>query len=133
WRQYHNQRWNAMFQRLVAYKKQHKSTNVSLNYTDPKLGQWVMTQRKSHKNKKLSVDRTSLLDSIMFVWVIYEILPWEDMYSKLVEYKRQHGSTLVPTKHPRLGQWVYTQRKVYNNGGLLKKRYDFLSSIGFAW
>ena len=114
--------------------KHHKSTNVPKNYkADPKLGGWVNNQRNCHRNKELSVDRTSLLKSIDFVWAIYAVLPWEEMYSKLVEYKRQHGSTLVPTRHSRLGQWVRTQRTVFNNGGLLKKRYELLSSIGFAW
>jgi hypothetical protein len=190
-----------MFQRLVAYKKQYKSTNVSHKYTeDPQLGQWVNNQRQSHKKKELSVDRTSLLDSIAFVWEIYEVLPWKEMYqrlvayknhnkttnvpykykadpklglwvnhqrdfyskktlsvdrinllesvgfvwntldtqwmeiyNKLVEYKNKHGSTLVPTIGHRLYKWVSTQRKVYNNGDLLKKRYELLSSIGFAW
>ncbi|OEU10856.1 hypothetical protein FRACYDRAFT_162685, partial [Fragilariopsis cylindrus CCMP1102] len=126
--------WNAMFQRLLAYKKQHKSTNVPRTFeADPQLALWVGTQRRYHKNKELSVDRTSLLDSIDFVWAIREILPWEEMYSTLVEYKRQYGSTIVPIKYTRLSQWVRTQRKVYNNGGLLKKRYELLSSIGFAW
>jgi len=39
-------RWEEMYQRLVAYKTEHKDTNVPQSYKkDPKLGKWVNAQR----------------------------------------------------------------------------------------
>jgi len=38
---------------------------------------------------------------------------WDVMYQSLLEYKAQHGNTLVPSrydKNPQLGSWVGTQR-----------------------
>jgi len=56
---YHSQ-WMKMYQRLVAYKKQHKSTSVPKCYKeDQKLAKWISYQRRYHKKKKkkLSMNR----------------------------------------------------------------------------
>jgi hypothetical protein len=76
WNAYDKQ-WMGMYQKLVAYKKQYKSTKVPQQYTeDPQLGRWVHTQRfcsrldcysTSLKMNKLSDKRTELLNSINFV------------------------------------------------------------------
>jgi hypothetical protein len=127
--------WEEMYQRLVIYKKQHKSTNVPNRYqADPKLGLWVGEQRKIYSKQKLSIDRINHLESIGFVWNIYDA-QWMEMYSKVVELKKHNKSIEVRrgyTEDPSLGEWAYTQRRVYNNGDLLKKRYQLLSSIGFV-
>ena len=61
--------WMGMYQKLVAYKKQYKSTKVPRQYTvDPQLGKWVDTQRGVYKKNKLLDKRTELLNSINFVW-----------------------------------------------------------------
>ena len=125
-----------MYQKLVAYKKKHKSTNVPLKYqTDPKLGSWVSTQRKSYNKKVLSIDRINHLELIDFVWDSHDA-KWMEMYSKLVEYKKQNKSTVVPkfyTEDPSLGLWVCNQRVVYNKGKLSGKRLELLNSINFIW
>jgi len=44
-----------MYQRLVAYKKEHKDTNVPYKYKEePKLGGWVTTQRDLYRNKTMT-------------------------------------------------------------------------------
>merc|ERR1712048_745733 len=63
--------WNGMYERLVAYKKEHDDTNVPQRYSqDPQLGKWVSTQRSAYNSKKtmISMDRVSLLNSINFNW-----------------------------------------------------------------
>ncbi|OEU15745.1 hypothetical protein FRACYDRAFT_269474 [Fragilariopsis cylindrus CCMP1102] len=127
--------WMEMYQKLVAYKTQHKSTNVPFKYKkDPKLGSWANTQRWKFKNNELSEERINHLESISFVW---SDVQWTAMYHKLAEYKRQHhGSTLVPlgyTEDPFLGRWVYNQRYAYNKGNLLGKRLKLLNAINFVW
>jgi hypothetical protein len=46
--------WMKMYDRLVAYKKQHKSTQVSSKFIeDPQLGMWAGTQRVAYNTFKL--------------------------------------------------------------------------------
>ncbi|OEU07444.1 hypothetical protein FRACYDRAFT_197745 [Fragilariopsis cylindrus CCMP1102] len=128
--------WMEMYHRLVAYKMEHKSTDVPKEYqVDPKLGHWVQTQRKSYDKKQLSTDRINRLESISFVWDSYDV-QWMESYSKLVEYKKQNKSTVVPyrrTEHHSLGNWVDTQRVAYNKDKLSGKRLELLNSINFVW
>ena len=63
--------WEEMYQRLVAYKKEHMDVNVPKRYKkDPQLGDWVGTQRKVYKNKKMTKEHKRLLDSIGFAWSV---------------------------------------------------------------
>jgi hypothetical protein len=128
--------WMAMYQRLVAYKKKHKSTNIPKGYqADPSLGNWVNTQRKSYNKKELYTDRINHLESIDFVWDPHDT-KWMEMYSKLVEYKKQNKSTVVPiihTEDPPLGRWIGVQRFANNQGKLSEKRLKLLNSINFVW
>ncbi|OEU10369.1 hypothetical protein FRACYDRAFT_162648, partial [Fragilariopsis cylindrus CCMP1102] len=127
--------WHEMYQRLVAYKKQHDdSTNVSRRYkADPKLGIWVTTQRTMYTNNKVSEERINYLDSIGFVWRTVDLVPWDDMFQRLVTYKKKFKSILVPWKYPNLGLWVSTQRTSYNKKEISVKRINLLESIGFVW
>ncbi|OEU07294.1 hypothetical protein FRACYDRAFT_213134 [Fragilariopsis cylindrus CCMP1102] len=131
----HNTQWMEMYQRLVAYKKQHKSTNVPKMYkTDPKFGSWVLSQRQFYKNNELSEKRLQLLNAINFVWSAKNA--WVEMYQRLVAYKKQHKSTNVPSKYkqdPKLGTWVYSQRQFYKNNELSEERINHLGSLGFVW
>jgi hypothetical protein len=135
--EWQNERWNEKFHRLVAYKKKYKSINVPTRYeSDPKLGIWVSNQRAYYRNKEISVERISRLDSIGFVWKIHDIVPWEEMFRRLVAYKNKHKSTNIPFRYeadPRLGQWVSTQRKCHSNKTLSIERINRLDSVGFVW
>ena len=61
--------WMEMYQRLVNYKKKYGHTCVPFSWKeDPKLANWVATQRSHYSKSKLSQKRTELLKSIGFVW-----------------------------------------------------------------
>merc|ERR1712194_232787 len=113
-----------MYQKLIAYKKENKTTSVPQYYKeDPKLAKWINHQRTSFKNKELSVERINYLESIGFVWKVHVI--WIEMYERLVAYKHCHQSTVVPqryVKDPSLGRWVTKQRVAYNKDKLSEKR-----------
>merc|ERR1712238_279289 len=129
--------WMKMYQKLIAYKKENKTTSVPARYKeDQNLGVWVRYQRRCYKNKEISVERINYLESIGFVWKIRDQFPWIEMYKRLVVYKQCHQSTLVPHKCKEdrfLGQWVSRQRAEYNKGKLLEKRMELLNSIDFVW
>ena len=116
-------------------RKKHKTTNVPRNHQGHlKLGQWVNHQRTNYSSKKLSIERVNCLDSIGFVWDALDS-KWMEMYSKLVEYKKQNKSTRVShyyTEDPSFGMWVHNQRFAYNKGNLSGKRLKLLNSISFA-
>ena len=135
-----NKKWDDMFQQLVAYKKEHKSTIVPISYeADPKLGTWVSNQRQFYKHRRTITDhRVRRLDCIGFVWEINETVPWEEMYQRLVAYRNQHNSTNVSHRYqvdPKLGKWVSTQRRKYkyNDHVLSVQQIKLLESIGFVW
>ena len=132
-----NTQWMKMYQRLIAYKKQHKTTSVPRHYKDDQqLAIWVKCQRADYKNKKLSIERINYLESIGFVWKIRcDYVPWIEMYERLVAYKQCHQSTLVArryTENPRLGRWSTKQRVKYNKGKLSEKQMQLLNSIDFV-
>ena len=61
---------------------------------------------------------------------------WEMMYIRLVAYKTEHNSTMVPIKYnedPKLGPWVVTQRAAYRKNKKHDDRKRLLNSIGFVW
>ncbi|OEU08637.1 hypothetical protein FRACYDRAFT_196219 [Fragilariopsis cylindrus CCMP1102] len=133
-----NEQWHEMFRRLVVYKKKHKSILVPNKYAaDLKLGKWVSTQRTNYKNDMIAENRVDLLNSVGFVWETYETLSWDEMFQRLVRYKKEHHTTVVPTKKnkadPRLGIWVSHQRTFYKNKKLPVERINCLDSIGFFW
>eukprot|EP00536_Pseudo-nitzschia_multiseries_P019629 jgi/Psemu1/233029/e_gw1.5900.4.1 len=122
------EKWETMYQRLVAYKKKHNNTNVPQRYKeDPQLGLWVSTQRRGCEES----DRIDRLNRIGFAWNALED-QWENMYQRLVAYKKKHNTTNVPYRYkddPQLGQWVSTQRHDCEESD----RIDRLNRIGFAW
>ncbi|OEU07218.1 hypothetical protein FRACYDRAFT_197900, partial [Fragilariopsis cylindrus CCMP1102] len=133
----HDAKWMEMYKLLVAYKKRHTSTNVPSKYKKvPKLGSWVLAQRQLYRNNELSEEQINHLESIGFIWNVFDA-KWTATYHILVEYKKQHkGSTTVPTRYtkdPSLGKWVYKQRCDYNKGNLSEKRLKLLNAINFVW
>src|SRR5215813_5393532 len=60
---------------------------------------------------------------------------WEEGFSALRAFKRQHGHCLVPRWHMqgkyKLGQWVAVQR--YRKAKLSSQREKRLDDIGFVW
>jgi len=134
--------WEKMYQRLVAYKTEHKDTNVPRKYKkDPQLGTWVNTQRTTYKNKTMTEERKCLLDSFGFVWklspgTVRNSATWEEMYRRLVAYKMEHKDTRVPQsykKDPKLGNWVHKQRETHRNKKMTEERTRLLTTICFAW
>jgi hypothetical protein len=133
----HNQAiWDAMFERLASFHSQHGHGRVPVRYAkDRKLGNWISNQRQLAVRAALRPERRRRL---LALGVIFDIptAHWEEMYEGLVEFKRQHGHTLVPRewKAPRgLGGWVTRQRSEYQRGLLAAERIRRLNKIRFNW
>ena len=61
--------WKASYEALKQFKAIHNHSNVS-RYKDKSLGEWVSTQRRLYKQKKLENNRIILLDILGFQWNI---------------------------------------------------------------
>jgi len=140
----HDAKWEEMYQGLVAYKKGKKDINFPSCKIkiDLKLGRWIVRQRFLYRNQQMAKDRVCLLNSVGFVWNPpsgkqgFDSVIWENMYQRLVAYKKEHKDTLVPNKFnkdPKLGTWVNTQRISYKKKRITEERKRLLNSIGFAW
>ena len=114
-----------MYQRLIAYKKEHNDTNVPCLYTeDPKLGYWLNKQCTRYKTEKMTEERKSQLNSIGFVWdgkaPGTSTATWEEMYERLLLYKIEHNDTTSVPQHykedPKFGTWVHNQCAAYRGG-----------------
>jgi len=135
--------WSEMFERLRAYQRDHDGCcNVPGKYRpDPKLGNWVVTQRQRYRTGQLSKDRRKKLEAIGFQWTAREHREttfenqWKAMFQKLQAYQKEHGGKEYKEyiQDRTLRHWVSTQRKNYKKGTLTKCRHDKLVAIGFQW
>ena len=130
--------WQEMYSRLVQYWKLKNSTIVPQRYEDdPELGWWVTNQRTLYKknDSRMTPERIEKLEAIAFVWDPFEA-SWQEMYSRLLEYKQEKGNADVSRYHDedrKLGNWVNSQRTTYRNGKLSPDRMKKLEQIGFKW
>jgi hypothetical protein len=61
---------------------------------------------------------------------------WNEMFGRLVLYKKQYNSTNVPSRYGvdrKLGNWVRWQRHSYMAEIISESRISRLESIGFVW
>mmetsp|Transcript_8507 Transcript_8507/g.12106 ORF Transcript_8507/g.12106 Transcript_8507/m.12106 type:complete len:783 (-) Transcript_8507:16-2364(-) len=145
------QTWTSPFKRLVEFKRIHGNASVpARNLTDPKLGHWVMTQRRQYqllqkgKPSRMTKERVDLLEGLGFQWSIRTnpVTMWKMRFEELVEYKELNGGCLVPQRYhenPQLGTWVNTQRRHFKllqeekRSCMTKERLEKLNAIGFSW
>jgi hypothetical protein len=129
-------RWTEMLNALVVYRKAHGHCNVPAQFkANPRLGRWVAAQRYRHKVGELSPAEIIKLNKLGFVWSATE-LKWNQMFERLVVYKKKHGHCNVSCLLPGdadLGSWVSRQRVRKKNGKLSADRLARLNGIGFRW
>ncbi|KAG7358132.1 helicase domain protein [Nitzschia inconspicua] len=118
--------WNAMLERLVAYKKKHGTVCVPRACPDdPPLGRWVQLMRNTYKHLYMekmdgnsfenhsavleiaqevatkqvpAIVHASRLSKLLEIGFVWNAndAQWQEMYSQLVAYKKSNGNTLVP-------------------------------------
>ena len=68
------QTWDEMFDALIEYKKKYGDCDVPrkhVSVSGQRLGNWVNTQRRFRKTKKLSPEKVERLNEVGFVWASY--------------------------------------------------------------
>lgn len=122
----YDRRWNEMFEKLKAYKRDHGNT-LPLASSESGLGGWVHVQRNLYHTKELQHERMEKLNSIAFAWEEEALRiekQWMTMYKKLLQFKGEHGHCMVPStfKDQKLGRWIAKQRRQFNDRNLADNR-----------
>jgi hypothetical protein len=148
--------WEAQLAKLRQYTRKHGHCNVPQGWAeDPRLGNWIHTQRKRKKkldrgepSQGMTAARVAQLETLGFAWELslgaaWDDTAWETQLAKLKAYKRRHGNCNVPQRwaeDPKLGGWVNMQRcykKALDRGEASPKmavaRVAKLEALGFAW
>ena len=132
--------WATHYNELMEYKREYGNCNVPRGYkSNPRLGNWVNTQRKKYKSKLLSDDRIEQLNDLGFVWHITDApqkVDWMKRYNELVKFKREFGNCKVPQRYhanPSLGTWVNRLRQKFNKGTLSDELVAKLNELEFSW
>ncbi len=144
--------WDEILVHVRRYSETHGNPNVPCEYVEEDgfpLGARLAHVRRKYKEKKLSQEQISALDSIQG-WQWKALLPpnyvrvdddrvWNEFLGYLREYVKKEGHALVPisfrTKNNRrLGYWVGGQRKAHRLGRLSEERTHILESLpGWSW
>mmetsp|Transcript_29571 Transcript_29571/g.62151 ORF Transcript_29571/g.62151 Transcript_29571/m.62151 type:complete len:465 (+) Transcript_29571:37-1431(+) len=143
--------WEEQFKALAAFHKENGHCKVPARYSvNPKLGRWVMTQRRQFTlmvqgySSALTIERIQRLESIGFTWSIRPEpkSSWNIKFNELKAYKEAFGNCMVPQRYqanPSLGTWVHTQRRQYKlmkegkKSSMTQEKAKALDSIGFYW
>lgn len=147
-----SQEWNKRFNELVEFKRKNGHTNVSPK-EHPELAIWVAqhamhfnsnqlsqlhTETKKVTNQKTKKQWANLGNpKTKYRPVTNPDHEWNDRYTELIQYKRQHGNCLVRkstcTDYPKLMAWISQQRGAFNKGLLSQERIQKFNDIGFNW
>jgi uncharacterized protein YjiS (DUF1127 family) len=111
-------RWEEMFTCLQRYAGENGGDcNMSKNDANYELCLWISKQRQ--RKPLLSKERRSKLDDLGLTWEDADKekadRKWNEMYQRLIVYKRRRGDCLVPRdweegEKPYLDMWVRNQR-----------------------
>ena len=115
--------WCDQFRQLCEFKVQLGHCRVPVRYSaNPKLGNWVMTQRITHRldqegnPSSMPAERIRALNAVGFDWGTSKTDYWSLRFHQLCEFKAQFSHCRVPCGYPanpKLGKWVNTQRRCY--------------------
>mmetsp|Transcript_44836 Transcript_44836/g.95425 ORF Transcript_44836/g.95425 Transcript_44836/m.95425 type:complete len:449 (+) Transcript_44836:171-1517(+) len=143
--------WEEQYKALREYHLRFGNCKVPARFkANPKLGRWVMTQRRQFTllmqgfPSALTAERIRRLEALGFTWSVRPepVSTWNKKFQELKAYKATYGNCMVPQRYQantQLGTWVHTQRRQYKlmsegkKSSMTKEKADALDSIGFFW
>ena len=130
-------KWQEMYEQLKTYHAEHGDADVPAKLkTNPKLANWVSSQRIQHKTGRLPHEQVRLLGELGFSWKQREVGTWEDRLAEVAAFKEKNGHCEIPLNYPdnpKLGRFVNSMRTQRNSGRLAADRIAKLDALGFAW
>jgi len=125
---YQEKLWMERFEELKEFMKENNHTMVRWKDNKPLL-QWIAKQRNMEKH--LREDRKKMLDSIGFVWDVYE-QAWDSNFEKLKTiYEKRRNGEKVFIEDRKLNRFCDQQRTRNAQQTLEPHRVAKLESIGF--
>lgn len=132
------EKWEAAFNALTLFQKEHGHCRVPENFESDKLGfklgLWVSNLRIAKTKGRLPPERMRRLDSLAFSWDP-RTEQWEQAFAALKQYRAREGHCRIPANQAennmKLGSWVRTQR--LNKAKLTSEQIRRLDSLGFSW
>jgi superfamily II DNA or RNA helicase len=131
--------WEEGFEFLSTYVDANGNARVpeGFIYEGFRLGQWVRVQRSQWTS--LIQDRQQRLSALPGWVVSVRDAWWEEGFSRLQQYTKEHGSASPPQSYSEpdgysLGSWIATQRASWTAGKLAPERKQRLESLpGWEW
>ena len=138
--------WDKMFDRLVAYRRQHGHTDIQADSDDQKLARWVAMQRVLRVHGKIATQHEKALCEIGLSWEPptadesarsgremseKDEELWMSQFQSLCEYKEKHGCTTVPCTGDtsKLAHWLFVQQHLMKIGRLSEAKKRLLKSV----
>jgi len=136
--------WQAKYNELREHRIVYGNCTVSQKGPNPKLGNWILNQKKAYKNKKLTLERVVKLDSLGLVWSKSSPPPicWDERFQELTKFQKAFGhcNMTINTSSPsEMAKWISNQRveyRRYSKGRdslLSLEQIGQLNGIGFDW
>jgi superfamily II DNA or RNA helicase len=136
--------WEAMFERLAAYKEQFGHCNVTAPREDKEyrhLWHWLNKERNKFKKGLLEPERRDKLVELGMEWRLDQLTGgreegWKINFDKLCAFREKYGHCNVSETNKEfgnLGGFVKDQRYRRYIGTLEQYRIDKLHSIGFEF
>lgn len=133
-----SERWEAAFNALRLFQKEHGHCRVAESFASDKLGfklgLWVSNLRIVKAKGGLKPDQISRLDSLGFSWDPHKE-QWEHSFAALKQFREREGHCRVSANqieyNIKLGSWVRTQR--IKKSKLSREQIQRLDNLGFSW
>ena len=128
--------WSASFELYVEFKNKFgREPKQSEEFKRKNLGEWVSSQRRFHKTKRLSQDRIERLNATGFAWDPWEA-EWEecfDAYKVFKQLNNREPKRSEEFKRKNLGMWCSNQRRSFKTEKLSQDKLERLNEMGFEW
>lgn len=129
--------WEIYFDLLLAYKQKNADIDVPEDYVEEglRLGHWISRQRSRYKNKTISEQEISRLETIdEWMWDPLKE-KWDSMYLKIKNLSDVNGHIfLLQRDFLKELDWLTGQRKKMRRGILEPERAKLLESLpGWSW
>ncbi len=136
--------WEEMYGIAAAYYRENHTIDIPVSWRtedDLPLGRWLETQRRVYRGQvsgSLDTERKRKLDALGMRWETRTAENFGKMYAAAKNYRDHHGDLNVPAaytdeKGVRLGEWIYSLRKSYQQGRrslLTKEQLRLLEELG---
>jgi superfamily II DNA or RNA helicase len=129
--------WEERFEELREYKEKYGNTRVPVKWREnPKLGKWVVSQRRKKRTNTLNPVHEKRLTELGFEWELQHTISsasWQRTFQEVAAFKRDHGHLNLWREggDERLPRWLAKQRRSYRKGVLTQTQIEQLTSIGY--